>query len=173
MKKQWSTIAGQPILTDEKEKSLGSMKGAFINPESGQIIGFLVGYTKVLVPSDIEKWHSTWVQVGGEEALAPALDIYRIEQYGLRRSFFNGKKVQSKSGKKLGRVRDFCFESTTHSVLTFESSKKFLNIEWNKRIFPIEDIQEITEQAIILKVEPEQRGKQKSEITLPATSPSF
>jgi len=172
MKKHWSAIAGLPVVVDDDPGSLGALRGAFMDPEKAQIIGFLVSYTQVLVPMEIEKWHQYFVQVGSEEALAPVLDIFRIEQFGLRRTFLNGKRVLSKSGEKLGKIRDFCFDSMTHALLTFEVSKRFLWLEWSKRIFEAKDIEEVTPAAIILNVDLEgtEKVKLKKEATAPAPS---
>lgn len=168
MKKQWSDVEGLPIVVSEDERPLAYLNGLFMNPETGQIIGFLAGYTKVLVPSDIERWRLDYVQVRGFDSLAPANDILRIRKFGLRRSFLNGKRVRSKSGKGLGRVRDFCFETSTNSVLNIEVSKRFLWIEWAKRIFSYREISEVTERAIIVTAEPEVMIKNEAQIPLPS-----
>lgn len=158
MKKQWLDIAGLPVMLSEQDRAQGSVNGAFMHPETGLLIGFLCGYTKVLVPVEIEKWHADYVKLRGEDSLASPGDILRIRDYGLRRTFLNGKRVRSKNGKNLGRVRDFCFDTATYSLLTFEVSKKFLWIEWANRIFSYKDILEVTERAIVLNVEPEKKA---------------
>ena len=137
-----------------------------MHPESGQIIGFLCGYTKVLPPVEIEKWHIDYVKVRGDDSLAPPMEILRIRDYGLRRTFLNGKRVRAKNGKYLGRVRDFCFDTATSALLTFEVSKKILWIEWAKRIFSYQDISEVTERAIILNVEPEKKAMVHAQVPL-------
>lgn len=157
MKKHWSQVGGLAVMPSEEERPLGYLNGAFMHPETGKLIGFLVGYTRVLVPVEVEKWHSDYVKVRDAESLAPALDILRIRDYGLKRTFLNGKRVQAKSGKWLGRVRDFCFDIATHSLLTFEVSKKFLWIEWDKRQFSYKDIEEVTEKAIVVTADMEEK----------------
>lgn len=157
MKKHWSQVSGLAVIPSEEERPLGYLNGAFMHPETGQLIGFLVGYSRVLVPIEIEKWHSDYVKVRDAESLAPAMDILRIRDYGLRRTFLNGKRVQAKNGKRLGRMRDFCFETTVNSLLTFEVSKKFLWIEWGKRQFSYEDIEEVTEKAIVVTADMEEK----------------
>jgi uncharacterized protein YrrD len=166
MKKQWSDIAGLPVMLSEQDRPQGSVNGVFMHPETGMLIGFLCGYTKVLVPVEIEKWHSDYVKVRGEDSLASPMEILRIRDYGLRRAFLNGKRVRSKNGKRLGRVRDFCFDTATYSLLTFEVSKKFLWIEWANRIFSYQDISEVTERAIILNVEPEKKALVRAQVPL-------
>lgn len=166
MKKQWIDLDGLPVMISEEERSLGALSGAFMHPETGQIIGFLVGYIKVLAPIEIEKWHTDYVKVRDEDSLASPMEILRIRDYGLRRSFFTSKRVRSKSGRSLGRVRDFSFDVSTYSMLTFEVSKRFLWIEWSKRIFSYQDIFEVTDSAIVLSVEPEKKAMVKAPVPL-------
>jgi len=144
--------------------SLGTLNGTFMHPETGQIIAFLVGFASVLSPVDIEKWRKESIQISKKDVLVPPTDILRIQQYGLRRTFLNGKKVLSKSGRRMGKVRDFTIETRTSSILTFEVSKRFLGIEWSKRIFSYDDISEVTEKAIILAVEPEATKKARKSV---------
>lgn len=165
MKKQWSDLVGMPVIVTEDERPLGELSAVFLHPENGQFIGFLVGFTKILAPAEIERWRSDYVKVRSHDALVSPDDILRLSTYGFRRTLFNSKKVCSKSGKYLGRVRDFCFESGTCSLLSFDVSKKLLWLEWNKRTFSYKEIFEITEKFIRLNVEPEEKVKGQ---TLPA-----
>ncbi|MEK9159777.1 MAG: PRC-barrel domain-containing protein [Patescibacteria group bacterium] len=167
MKKQWTDLVGLAVVVSEEERPLGVLNGTFLHPETGQLIGFLVGYTKVLVSAEIEKWHSDYVKVRDADSLSSPMDILRIRDYGLRRTFLNGKRVRSKNGKTLGRVRDFCFDTATSSLLTFEVSKKFLWITWADRLFSYKDIEEITDNAIILNVEPEKKAMVRVQVPLP------
>ncbi len=167
MKKHWSSISGLPVMLPDEERPLGYLNGAFMDPEKAQIIGFLVAYTKILVPIEIEKWRQDAVQVSSAEALSPVLEILRIEKYGLRRTFLNGKRVRTKSGKNVGKVRDFTFEIATLYVATFEVSKRFLWLEWDKRIFASKDIEEVTPKAIILNIELEKKVKEGKPLQAP------
>lgn len=159
MKKLWSQVSGIPVQVGETERNLGSLNGIFIDPETGQIIAFLVGFSKVLVPVDIEKWTRDSVLVPDADVLISPFDITRIDKFGVQRSYFLGKKVLSGSGKKFGKVRDFLFESTTNSILQFTVSKGFFGIKWDERIFSRKDISEITADAVILNVEPEAKDR--------------
>lgn len=156
MKKHWSQIVGLAVMGAEEERPLGYLNGVFMNPETGQFIGFLVGYTQVLVPAEVERWSVDRVQVASADALAPVLDILRIRDFGLKRSFLNGKKIMTKEGKTLGRLRDFCFDSGSATLLSFETSKRFLWMEWNQRNFARKDIHEITDRAIVVTADLEE-----------------
>lgn len=159
MKKQWSDTVGLPVIASEDERPLGELNAAFMHPETGQLIGFLVGYTKVLTPAEIERWRSDYVKVRSSDSLASPNDILRLRNYGLRRTLLNSKRVYSKSGRHLGRVRDFCFESSAAALLTFDVSKKLFWIEWSKRTFTYQEVYEVTEKCIRLSIEPEEKVK--------------
>lgn len=161
MKKRWSEISGTPVVTDEKMRPLGRVNAAFIHPENGTLIAFLVGFSHVLTPIDIEKWCADHILISSDEVLVGTFDILRLSQFGLRRTFFMGKKVYSKNGKKYGRVRDFTIDTKTSSLLDFEVSKGFFFIKWGKRIFSYSDISEITDNSVTVNVEPEQKAKVK------------
>ena len=168
MKRRWTTIADSPIHLQDDETPLGYLKGVFMHPETGQIIAFLAGITKVLSPVDIEKWCKYSIQINRKNALVPPHEILRIERFGLQKTFLNGKKVLSKAGHRMGKIRDFTIDTRTTSILTFSISKRFLGIEWDKRIFPYKDISEVTEKAIILTVEPEDTERIKKPAIQPA-----
>lgn len=158
MKKMWSQISGMPVALPESGGTLGKLNGAFIHPETGAIIAFLVGFSRVLVPVDIEKWSKDSLTISDEDVLISPFDILRIEQFGFRRTYFLGKKVKSKKGYRYGTIKDFTLNTTTSSLLTFEVSKGFFWMTWGKRIFSWKDIFEITESAIILNCEPEEQS---------------
>lgn len=166
MKREWSSLAGLNITTDE-EQVLAPLSGVFMNPETGQIIAFLAGLTRVLVPVDVQQWKKDHLIVSDKEALVLPTEILRLQEYGIRRSFLNGKRVRSASGKNMGKIRDFQIEVSTSSIIEFMASKKFLGIEWAESQFSYKDIQEVTEKAIILSIEPEQKAKQPRRAALP------
>ncbi|MFA5793242.1 MAG: PRC-barrel domain-containing protein [Candidatus Gracilibacteria bacterium] len=168
MQKYFSTVSSLPIIAGEDKKSLGHINGAFVNPETGQIIGFLVGFGKILVPTDIQKWGNESIQVSDEEALVSPWDVLRIQSYGIKRTFLNGKKIVSKSGKKLGRLRDFSFDPAGNALATIDVSKKIWPFEWAKRSFPAKDIAEILDSAIILAIDPEAEEKIKEPVLQPS-----
>lgn len=164
MKKLWSEISGLPVLLSESEKVLGKLNGAFVHPETGVIIAFLVGFSRVLVPVDIEKWKKDSIVIGDEDVLVSPFDILRIEEFGFRRTYFLTKNVKSKKGVKYGTVKDFTLETTTSSLLTFEVSKGFFWFTWGKRIFSWGDVSEITETSVVLTCEPEEKEYKKSPV---------
>lgn len=161
MKLSWNQLSGMPIVLDSGKNSLGRINACFIDPENGRIIGFLVGLIKVLVPADIQKWTNEYVSVDEKDVLVPASDIFRIQEFGFRRCYFMSKKVLTKSGVNLGRVRDFTIDTMTASLLEFDVCKKFLFYEWERRIFNYQDISQITDSSVILNLDLEQKSKLK------------
>jgi sporulation protein YlmC with PRC-barrel domain len=169
MKKHWSQIAKLPAKLDPDSNELGRINGVFIHPDNGQIIGFLVGIMKVLVPVDIRKWTTKHVLITEHDALMAPMDIYRLKESGLRRAFFNGKRVQSKSGRSYGMVRDFRIDLTHNQLITFEVSKRFLGIEWAQRQFQFRDIDHISDSKVIMVFEPEDAQKITIKNPIPTT----
>ena len=170
MKRQWSAITGSPITTSENGKVLGRLNGVFMNPETGQIIAFLAGLAHVISPIDIEQWQNDYIQIKDKDALVTPEDILRIQEFGLRRTFLNTKTVRSKSGKRLGKVHDFTIETRLDSIISIDVSRVFLWWEWNKRTYSYMDISEVTESAIILRLEPDDPDAIKRQQPAPQVS---
>jgi sporulation protein YlmC with PRC-barrel domain len=167
MKRHWSSIVGLPVFSAEEEKLLGRLRAVFVHPETGQILAFLVGFLNVVAPRDIRHWGKDKMEIASEEDLVKPEEILRIQEFGLRRTLLNGKKILTRSGKRLGRLKDFSIDTTTDSLATLDVSKRFLFWEWAERSFPATDIREITERAIVLNVEEEQVEKVPQKITEP------
>jgi len=165
MQRHWSTIAGLPVISSNEEQLLGRLRAVFVHPETGQILAFLVGWTHVIIPRDIQKWEKERVWVCDSEDLLAPKDILRIQELGMRRTLINGKKVLSRKGKRLGHLKDFSFDPATDHLTSLSVSKNFLFLEWAHRKVSAKDIQEITDKAIVLNIETQQKEK----VTKPAT----
>ncbi len=161
MQKAWSTLIGLAVQTEDAARPLGLITGLFLHPDSGQIIGYKVGFGSVVSPSDIVEWHRGSVTISEEEALQPLKDSWRLQEYGPRRCNWIGKKVLSRSGKSMGQVQDLFVNLSTSNVMQFEVAKGFLMFRWDRRIFPLTDVQEVTDNAIILNVEPNQKTPER------------
>lgn len=166
MKNRWSAIAGLPVVSSEEEKILGKLRAVFVHPETGQILAFLVGWLRVVTPRDISQWTQEQVTINSAEDLTAPEEILRLREFGLQRTLFNGKKVLTKSGKRLGRVKDFSFDTASDHLLTLDSAKSFLFWEWAQRSFPAKLINEITDSAIVLSTDEEQKEKVTEKATL-------
>lgn len=168
MKRYWSQIAKLPVQVDEESPVLGRLNAVFIHPDNGQVIAYLVGVLKVLVPIDIHKWTTNYVLITEEEALVSPAEIHRLADSGFFRAFFNGKFVRSKSGARYGRLRDFELDLTTDRLIRFECSRRFLGFEWGKRIFEWKDVDHISERAVVVIPEPETKKRIKKNPGVPA-----
>lgn len=162
MKRHWSTIAGLPVLAHEGERQLGRLRGVFVHPETGQILAFLVGLFKVITPRDVRQWENDCVWVNDPEDLLSPSEVLRLEEFGLRRTLLNGKKVLTRSGKRLGTLYDFSFDPATDRLATLDVARRFLFWEWDYRTFDAKDIQEITASAIVLNADNMQKQKERA-----------
>jgi sporulation protein YlmC with PRC-barrel domain len=168
MRLTWSQVSGLPLYCFEKERPIGRINAAFFNPETGALIALLIGYAKVVVPPDIEKWTRDGIWIGNEDELCDLADILRIREFGFKRCYLLGKKVLAEKGNAVGRVKDFTIDTQSGTILNIESAKGFFFLTWNRRIFPYTDISEITDREIILKVD--LNGKSKVSSRLIATT---
>ena len=166
MKSTWSQVESTPVFAPESERPLGFLRGIFFHPESGVALALQVGFFSVCAPTDIERWTPSGIHLNADEALSSPQDILRLKQFGIKRCALLGKKVRSKSGIRMGRLRDFTLETGSVSLLTFSVSKRFLFWEWNRAIFSFKDILEITENEVILTVDPRQSVPAKKEVKL-------
>lgn len=162
MKKAWSEILGLPVVGTSNNHPFGQLNGVFIHPETGQVLAFMVGLTKVLSPQDIQKWEKTSVRLKSLDALVSPQEILRLNQFGVKRCLINQKRVRSKRGKYMGRVSDLIIDTSVDSLLQIEVSKGFLWWRWTKRVIGFEHIQEITDSTVILAVEPEDTASVKA-----------
>lgn len=167
MKHHWSTVVGLPVFSSEDENMLGKLRAVFVNPETGQLLAFLVGWSHVVSPRDIREWKQNGAFVHSTEDLAHPEDILRLQEFGLTRTLLNGKKVFTKDGKKIGTLKDFIFDTATDALVSIVVAKQFLFWEWDERTFPVKEITEITEAAIILNLENEQKEKERSQMAAP------
>lgn len=169
MKKLWSQLVGLPVLAVEENLLCGKLRAAFVHPETGKILAFLVGWSRVVTPREIRHYAEDRVEIGSVEDLVSPDEILRIKEYGLRRTLLTGKKILTRTANKIGTLRDFSFDPLTDHLTSIESSRSFLFWEWKQRSFPASDIQEITDRAIILNVDLEQKITQKEKVTEKAT----
>lgn len=152
MKRRWSTLAGLPIFTTDK-RLVGHISAAFMHPETGQIIAFLVGWTQVLPLVDIERWGHGDLQINDEEAIVAPGELIRLQEFGPAHCLLNIKSVRDKSGRRLGKLRDFTIDTTTNSLISFSVSKRFLGLEWGHRLFSWQHVSEVTRSSILLQVD--------------------
>lgn len=170
MKRRWSDLKGMPVLLGEDSRELGRLRGVFIHPETGQLIGFLVGISKVLASTDIERWSEEGVYVRAKDSLVSPFEILRIEKFGLRRTLFWSKKVFSKKGRRFGRLRDFTLDTSMDMLASIECSRVFLWIKWNHRIFARSEVVEITDAKIVVQAEPEEKEGTREHVQMPASA---
>lgn len=148
MKQSWKQIRGNGVHLSVEQAAVGHVSAALFNPENGRVLAYMVGLSKAITPSDVQVMKKkNWLV--GEDAFINPLDLHRVREFGLRRCFIYGKKVLSKSGKNLGRVRDYTLEH--HQLVQIECRGLFKP----KRLLPADWIDEITQSAIVLDREAE------------------
>lgn len=146
------------VLSTVASRSLGHFKFAFVHPETGQFIAFILGISGAATPADIQKWGKAQILVDMQRP-TPPFEIVRLKQFGPKRCLINNKTVLSKSGRKLGSVSDFSLDTQTNRLVAIHPTKSFLFWEWDMRTFTYEQIDHISERSIHLNIEPEAKVK--------------
>lgn len=164
MKYFWSQVFGLPITAQEGERPLGFLSGIFFDPESGKVLALRSGFTQVFSPIDLLRWLPDHLEISEEEALVAPMELLRLKEFGLKRTSLLRKTVFDTEGKRLGKVHDFCLETKSTFLVSIEVSRQFLLWRWDKRLFPRESIQEITEKTIIVKADARVSAREKAKL---------
>jgi sporulation protein YlmC with PRC-barrel domain len=152
MKKWFTDILGSPIMVRRTPFRLGRMLEMVVDPDKGTLIALVTTGRQVIAPVDLGPYSYGRFLVRDPDILLEMDELIRLKTIpsGKRRLF--GKKVVTKSGKKLGRVYDLAFEMETLSLIQILVCKRFLYIwDLEKRIIGFKQIHEITEEEIIVK----------------------
>lgn len=148
-----TTCIGMDIATEESDVLLGTLNGALIDPDTGEVVGFFVSTFGVLSAQTlflptfcIVRW-GTSVWVSDEDALCHPQDILRVQALLDDPRTLLGQPVTTKSGVRLGTCKDVQF-STTLFQLEWVFPKTFW--KWGTPV-PATDILEVTPEAIIVR----------------------
>ncbi len=150
---RFSVCRGMPVTTQEDEVVIGTVTDILLDPDRGTVEGFFVcipGFlsstTLFLSVQDILRFSMT-VLVRSEEVLVEPGEIFRLESLVTDSRTVLRQRMQTKSGKIVGRCRDVQFSTHTWT-LEWLFPRSFFR--WGVAVSAA-DILEITPQAIIVK----------------------
>ena len=151
MKWLYTKIVGTPVY-DEGSRPIAMVQDLIIDPESGKLLAFMVNSSKrlIITPIDVLSWQDV-IHVPNHDAIVEAADVLRVEEVlnGQTKIFHN--KVETKSGKFLGRVNDFSVDTSSLMLQKLYVAKGFLGlIRYDGRIIQANDIQEILPGKIVV-----------------------
>ena len=137
-------------------KIIGHVEDCIIDTDYGKIEALWVrktgffGKKLVLLPIDILEWKLK-IYVDQESCLSPPDEVLRVMKILEHNMYLYRKKVVTTSGVYIGRVYDFNFDMESYHVLNLYIIRKFLFINYQRRIVPMKEVVEITEDEIVIK----------------------
>lgn len=107
-----SHFANQPIFSVHAGGKVGELSRYIINPDKMIIEGFYVSRGgietgQILLVQDVREIAAQGYVINHEETLADPSELIRLKEVLAIEYELNGLKVQTESGKRLGKVEDF------------------------------------------------------------------
>ncbi len=152
MDKYYSDIIGTEIITEAGTHG-GFVTDLVIEPETGKLLGFIVGLKKrkVLTPADVLYWSKRLV-IHELDVIFDLDEIIKIEKTLKQNIPILFNKVVTRSGEYLGYVYDFCLNDKLFILSKILVTKSFLGvIHYERKIIPHQHILEITRNMIKVK----------------------
>jgi len=148
---QATQILNKPVFAEEEKEEVGQVLEIIIDPENGQILGFLVSqpFAKPSVVSnmDVLDISNDAIVINSANSLISPSEIIKIQEILNQKIKILGARAETESKKPLGRIEDFIIETETGSLMKFYIKSGFfspllilpatsvLKIEKNKVIF--------------------------------------
>lgn len=148
MTKNYSELIGMPVI-DSDGNVIAVVKDLIIDPEQGNILGFLLRRDLVITPMDVVKLGTHSLTIHHADSLTQADEILRIAEVRKSGKVIFGASVFGKeSGKYLGRVFDFTIDSTVMKLKSISVGKLFLVFQYDEKIIDARKIVQIKKDAI-------------------------
>jgi len=153
MKTTFLKTIGLPIISEQAEGQVASMKEVLINPESGGILAIgLIGSPKVISICDVRKWDLSGIKITDETAIIDRSELFKLSQFHPAETKVFAKEVVQENGTSLGLVHDFVFDTDIGQLTQLYVVKKtFIFFTVEKRIINYREIVEIKQDEVIVK----------------------
>jgi uncharacterized protein YrrD len=148
----FSNLIRLPVASLSQQKKLGSIFQVIVELKDMEVKGFLIrknffspvqylSYDEVV---DIER---EGLMIRGEEVLSSPQEIVRVADILRQKINLIGLPIRTKSGKYLGRIFDFVFDSITAKIQSFYTARLFDRriiarskiIQADRRVMIVED----------------------------------
>lgn len=148
---QASQIIGLPVGATNTQERAGTISNLVIDPDSGQLLGFVVkaGFfsgEKVLSFHDVTGVDHTAVLVREREVILPPKEIAPVKRAIEDKRPLLGQKVITESGTRLGRVVDLVVNTETAMI-----TKIYVSHLLEERIIPLDKVIKVTKERIVVK----------------------
>ena len=112
------------VAAEDSLRKVGSISQIIINPENGQLMGFLVNIGLFLPPKilsfmDIKFWDTNGIVTESEENFVNPEEVVRIKNVLDKKINLLEMSAQTESGKSLGIVENFLIDTETISVVKY------------------------------------------------------
>lgn len=153
MQRRFSTCLGIPVLEEHTNEVLGALSGIVLHPDTGKVEGFYVrtgGFfqtTPFFLPSSDIARFGVRVSIRSRDSLGPPGEFLRIQPLLSGRRTVLGQRIETSSGRFIGRCRDVQFDSVLMQ-LTWLFPRRFFR--WGDPL-SASDILRISSRAIIIR----------------------
>ena len=132
-----SMFHGKPIISIRSGMTLGVVSGPVVNPDTLKLEGFYVNSTngpqsRILLKQDAREMSSQGIIIDNEDELVLPTDIIRLKDILQLHYDLIGKKVITKSKKRLGEVTEYVVESSDLSVQKIHVAPPFWKLGQQK-----------------------------------------
>ena len=150
MKRLHSDLIGLPLIGPGKCR-LGRVFDLLWDPDRGTVLAVATTQLKVIAPVDLGECKEGHWQVLDAEAPIQPDELVRLKAISAKRRRLRGKHVITKDGERLGRVSDYLVDMETLSLLQIYVTKRVWFVVTDKRLISWKDIEEITEEAVVVR----------------------
>lgn len=146
-----SQLTGLPIASLDDQSKVGVVRGFFVDPENGRLLGFDVQtgmlQSRVLAWTDILETTKEALITQSSENLVPLEEVLRIQEIKNQGYKILGAGVETENGEHLGQVEDFLIDFESGAVDKYYIKGLFKQ----KRTIPSERVIKIVPGKIIVQ----------------------
>ncbi len=154
MEKLYSEIIGTPVFEDDAPRPFTMVRDLVLDPEMrGKLIAFVVngGRGRILSPVDVISWGNV-MKVHSAGDVTEVENVLRVDAVLKNGVKFDGAKVETEKGEKLGHVFDLGVDNKTFDLRRIFVAKSFLGLlRYESRIISAKDIVEVLADKIVVK----------------------
>jgi len=153
MDRFYTKIVGLPVVEDDGLRALTTVKDLVMDPERGKALAFVVDHGKnlIITPIDVISWHDV-LHIHSREVIIHGDDVLRVNEVQKSGIKIFGNRVETKTGKYLGKVIDFVIDNHSMVLKKIFVAKGFLGLlRYDTRAIASKNILEILADKIIVK----------------------
>lgn len=152
MERLYSKIVGMPVFVPDSMRPIYTVQEIVVDPENGKVIAFVVDSRRGLIVTAMDVVSvKHGVLIRGRDDVIEAEDVLRVQKVQEIGGFM-GKKVETESGKRLGKVVDMTIDERGLTLNKIYTAKVVLGmIQHDGRIIAAKNIVEVKKNRVIVK----------------------